>query len=88
MGIMGSNDYLELLHQGNHGIMGSNDCVVSLDKRIMRSWDPGNIGSMDHAEPWDHGVVRLYRIKLEKCFQKKTIVAFTNSTVFILDFNI
>ena len=26
--------------------------------------------------------------KLEKGFQKKTIVAFTNSTVFILDFNI
>ena len=25
---------------------------------------------------------------LEKGFQKKTIVAFTNSTVFILDFNI
>ena len=26
--------------------------------------------------------------KLEKGFQKQTIVAFTNSTVFILDFNI
>ena len=26
--------------------------------------------------------------KLEKDFQKKPIVAFTNSTVFILDFNI
>ena len=26
--------------------------------------------------------------KLEKGFQKKPIVAFTNSTVFILDFNI
>ena len=26
--------------------------------------------------------------KLEKGFQKKTIVAFTNSTLFILDFNI
>ena len=26
--------------------------------------------------------------ELEKGFQKKTIVAFTNSTVFILDFNI
>ena len=28
------------------------------------------------------------RRKLEKGFQKKPIVAFTNSTVFILDFNI
>ena len=28
------------------------------------------------------------QIKLEKGFQKKPIVAFTNSTVFILDFNI
>ena len=27
-------------------------------------------------------------LKLEKGFQKKPIVAFTNSTVFILDFNI
>ena len=27
-------------------------------------------------------------IKLEKGFQKKKIVVFTNSTVFILDFNI
>ena len=29
-----------------------------------------------------------YNHKLEKGFQKKPIVAFTNSTVFILDFNI
>ena len=28
------------------------------------------------------------KIKLEKGFQKKPIVAFTNSTEFILDFNI
>ena len=29
-----------------------------------------------------------HNLKLEKGFQKKTIVAFTNITVFILDFNI
>ena len=30
----------------------------------------------------------VVQTELEKGFQKKTIVAFTNSTVFILDFNI
>ena len=31
---------------------------------------------------------KQFNNELEKGFQKKTIVAFTNSTVFILDFNI
>ena len=33
-------------------------------------------------------IVHMHTDKLEKGFQKKPIVAFTNSTVFILDFNI
>ena len=34
------------------------------------------------------GTMHVNLIKLEKGFQEKPIVAFTNSTVFILDFNI
>ena len=35
-----------------------------------------------------HDFLQQQLIKLEKGFQKKPIVAFTNSTVFILDFYI